>query len=177
VRPDPKDIIDPRAEDIIEKARVIIEGVASMHSDRWGPDALESQPEDLYGHDVRGKAWDWLLEYSERMPEDVAEYFTFLLTQPPRGPVSKRTRDKILAQAISDVCWYFGLNPTRNRSKHGSREGLSGCGAVAMALAELGRSIEEEAVQAIWFAQKDSVIPVPDRLAAWEARQAIVRKK
>jgi hypothetical protein len=171
MKPDQKDI-DRRAEDIIGEARFIIESVAGVHFNRWGPDALGSQPEDPDA-DVREKAIEWLtwftLENPDAMPGDVELYFLHLLVHAPRGPINKRTRDKILAKAVSDVCYLFGLTPTRNSAKHGSREDLSGCGAVAMALA--GQNISEAALEKIWQAEKNSVIPFVPEVVAKEIEE------
>jgi hypothetical protein len=58
-------------------------------------------------------------------------------------------RDIAVIFCVGDVCWKFGIPPTRNPAS--KREHLSGCKAVAMALAEEGLAfISEPGVVDIW---------------------------
>jgi hypothetical protein len=137
-------------EDVLWHARWLLEREILL-ADRQDP--LGSQPEGP-DRDLRLRAQAQLL--GSVMPDDVRQYLIRLAMQPPRGRASRRNRDKLLVSAIRDLCdlfFLYELKPTRNRTKHGLRKDLSGCGAVAIALAELGKAIDESTVEKIWEAR------------------------
>jgi hypothetical protein len=149
----------------IRQARALLEAVV-WRSAKDGLDALGGQPEDPDAA-IRGEAlWELDIDRSDMRKElaldpdgrtvlsdDVRDFLIRLLQQSGTGRVTKRKRDELLVAVIEDLCVTDGLKPMRNRSNHGKYEGLSGCGAVAFALAEMGRAIDEATVEKIWEAR------------------------
>jgi hypothetical protein len=117
--------------------------------DRLGKDPFGSQPE--HHADIWDKARIELTvnEWTGKgnLSSDVQEHLRRLVNEPPRGPVTTRNRDELLAYVVKDICEWHDIKPTRNRSNHGKRENLSGCAIVATVLNEMGRTISEASVE------------------------------
>jgi hypothetical protein len=95
------------------------------------------------------------VEWERKWSDDVRDYLLERIKEPVRGRITKRARDRVLNYVIKDLHEKYNLPPTRNRSRHGSRENLSGCALVAIVLAELGKAIDESTVERIWEARSD----------------------
>jgi hypothetical protein len=127
-------------------------------ADRRG--ALNSQHE-IIDHDLWFEARTELMidgarvEWERKWPDDMRRYLLERIKESARGRVTMHARDDLLVRVIKNICNKYKLAPTRNRSRHGSRENLSGCALVAIVLAELGKGIDESTVQRIWDAQND----------------------
>ena len=67
------------------------------------------------------------VEWERKWPDDVRDYLLERIKEPTRGRTTMRARDELLVYVIKDLRDKYNLPPTRNRTRHGSRENLSGC--------------------------------------------------
>jgi len=95
------------------------------------------------------------VEWERKWPDDIRDYLLKRIKEPELGRITMRARNKLLVRVIKDLHDKYKLPPTRNRSRHGSRENLSGCALVAIVLADLGKKIDESTVERIWDARSD----------------------
>lgn len=108
-----------------------------------------------------------ILEYAHRneaMPPPLHTYNMEIIRGqrvygllPAPKKASYLLRDIAITVIVGDVCWKFSLKSTRQRAS--KRERLSGCGVVALALANEHMALGESAVVNIWTRYGRIVFP------------------
>lgn len=90
------------------------------------------------------------LEQGSALQAYAAKALMDCIKSPKNHRLMNRPRDIQIVIAVHAVCRECNLKPTRNAAKHGKQEAPSGCSIVSLALARMGMTLSEDAVELIW---------------------------